>query len=334
MSSDETPNVPTARTSREAVREKAQQVHAQQSRARVMRRVLIGLVAVVAVGSIGAAVAFAVTSSMSKPEMKPSGMNGDGVTVTEVSLAAPGDPDASTTPSPTEAGNTATPTPDPSATAGAAEPVEIHVYVDYLSPGAAEFERANARQLAGWIDEGAVTVTYHPIALLTASSNGTKYSLRAASAAACVATYSQDQFYDYNHELLTDQPKIDSDGRTDQQLADLAIAVGVENAKKVRSCIEGQDFVQWAKDATTRALDGPLPGTKDLKLNNEAMVIVGGQRYVGALGDPAEFSQFVLTTASDEYYGTNKPSPTPTLTPGQTSPAPVPTDKATTAPKS
>src|SRR5690606_5668785 len=306
MSSDETPNVPAARNSREAVREKAQRVHAQQSRARIMRRVIIGAVAAVAVGSVGAAVAFAVGSSISKPQLTPTGMTADGVTVSDITLAsaAPGT-GATPAPTPSEAGTSATPTPEP--TEGAAEPTAIHIYVDYLSAGASEFERANARQLAAWIKEGAVTVTYHPVALLTASSNGTKYSLRAASAAACVATHSPDQFFDYNHELLTDQPAIDSDGRTDEQLADLAVAVGVENTKKVRSCIEEQDFVSWAKDATTRALEGPLPGSKDLKLSSEALIVVGGEAYVGALDDPAEFSQFVLTTASDEYYGTMSP---------------------------
>ena len=65
MSSDETPNVPTPRNSREAVREKAQQVHAQQSRARWMRRIIVGVVAVVAVGAIGTAVTLAVSAPVS-----------------------------------------------------------------------------------------------------------------------------------------------------------------------------------------------------------------------------------------------------------------------------
>ncbi len=311
MSSDETPNVPAARNTRDAVREKAQRVHAQQSRARIMRRVIIGLVAVVAVGSVGTAVALAVGSSISKPVLSPSGMIHDGVTVSEVSPAS-GATGTSAVPTPDPSEAAASPTPTPKTTEKAAEPTSIHVYVDYLSAGASEFEKANARQLAGWIKEGAVTVTYHPVALLTASSNGTKYSLRAASAAACVVTYSPEQFFDFNHELLTDQPKIDSDGRSDVELADLAVAVGVQNAKKVRSCIEDQDFVTWAKDATARALEGPLPGSKDLKLSNEALIVVGGEAYVGALNDPAEFSQFVLTTASDEYYGKLDPTPTPT----------------------
>lgn len=316
MSSDETPNVPSPRNSREAVREKAQQVHAQQSRARLMRRIIIGAVAVVAVGAIGTAVTMAVSAQVSKPQLSPSGMDGDGMLVTDISATA-GSGDTIQTPAPesTEAGGAATETPTPEPTA--AGKVDIHVYVDYLSPDAGAFERANARQLANWVTEGAASLTYHPVALLTASSNGTKYSLRAAAAAACVATHSPDKFYTFNHELLDDQPKVNTDGLSDVQLADLAGAVGVDNAKKVRSCIEDQDYTTWAKEATARALDGPLVGTDDLVLTSAPMIVVNGEAYVGALDDAGEFSQFVLTVASDAYYSTPTPTPTPTATPTQ-----------------
>lgn len=317
MSSDETPDVPAARNTREAVREKAQQVHAKQSRARLVRRIIIAAVAVIAIGSLGTAVALTVSASLSQPTLTPAGMQNDGITITEVTisgaadepLAAEGVGEGSASAKPTPS---ATPSPEET-TDGS---VEIHVYVDYLSTGAAEFERANARQLATWITEGAVSVTYHPVALLTANSNGTKYSLRAAAAAACVATYSPAEFFDYNHELLSDPPAADSDGHSDTDLADLAVAVGAQDVKKVRSCIEEQDFVPWAKEATARALEGPLPGTDDLKLTGSPMVLVDGEVYVGSMNDASEFSQFVLTTASEAYFGT--PTPTPTPTPSDT----------------
>ncbi|OAN36675.1 DsbA family protein [Microbacterium sp. H83] len=311
MSSDETPNVPTPRNSREVVREKAQKVHAQQSRARIMRRIIVGVLAIVAVGAIGTAVTLAVSAQVSKPQLTPTGMEGDGVLVSEVSASA-ASIDAAATPSPeaTEAGGEAAPTPEPTT----ASTVDIHVYVDYLSPDAGEFERANARQLVNWITEGAASVTYHPVALLTASSNGTKYSLRAAAAAACVATYSPAQFYAFNHDLLDDQPEVNTDGFSDAELADIAGAVGADNAKTVRSCIEDKDYVTWAKEATSRALEGPLDGSDDLVLASAPMIVVNGEAYVGALDDPSEFSQFVLTVASDAYYSTATPSPAPTAT--------------------
>ena len=312
MSSDETPNVPTPRNSREAVREKAQRVHAQQSRARIMRRIIIGAVAIVAVGAIGTAVTLAVTAQVSKPQLSPTGMDGDGVVVSEVSASAASDAGAATpSAEPSDVDASTEPAPEPST----AEKVDIHIYVDYLSDDAGEFERANARQLTNWISEGAVTVTYHPVALLTASSNGTKYSLRAAAAAACVATHSPTQFYAFNHDLLDDQPEVNTDGLSDSDLADLAGAVGVDNSKTVRNCITDGDYLTWAKEATNRALDGPLPGSDDLVLSSTPMIVANGEAYVGALDDPAEFSQFVLTVASDAYYkSTPSPTPTPTVT--------------------
>lgn len=306
MSSDETPNVPSTRNSREAVREKAQQVHAQQKRARLMRRIIIGTLAVVAVGAVGTSVALAVGAQVAKPQLSPTGMKNDGVVVTApVAQASSEDVDASTA-EPTEAG-TPEPTPEPTAS----DPVDIHVYVDYLSPDAGAFERANSRRLASWIRDGAATVTYHPVALLTASSNGTKYSLRAAAAAACVATHSPEQFSAFNSDLLKNQPEVGSDGLSDAELADVAGAVGADNAKAVRSCIEDGDFLSWVKAATTRALDGPLAGSDDLVLTSAPMIVANGEAYVGALDDPDELSQFVLSVA---YYEETAPTPTPTPT--------------------
>lgn len=320
MSSDETPNVPTPRNSREAVREKAQQVHARQSRVRIMRRIIVGAVAILAVGAIGTAVAMAVTSSVTEPTLSPTGMDGDGIVVSNITDASAETVPSTPAPTESEAATTAEPTPEPTNTPSA---VDVHIYVDYLSPGAGEFERANARQLAGWISEGAVTVTYHPVSMLTASSNGTKYSLRAAAAAACIASNSPDHFYPFNHELLIDQPEVDSDGRSDVELADLAVAVGVDHPKVVRSCIEDQDYLSWAKDATSRALEGPLVGSEDLALTSAPMIVINGEAYVGALDDPAEFSQFVLTVASD-----TDATPTETATP---TPADTPTPTGTPA---
>lgn len=313
MSSDHTPDVPNTSNSRDAVREKAQQVHAQQSRARLVRRTLLGLGAVVVVGAIGAGVAMAIGSSVSKPTRSPLNMPDDGIVVREVAASDVKEvPDAPTTEDP----STASPAPIGQQAESA---VDIHIYVDYLSPGSGEFERANARQLASWIDQGAANVSYHPVALLTANSNGTKYSLRAAAAAACVASYSKEHFYAFNHELLLDQPKLDSDGHSDADLADIAVAVGVDAPQGIRSCIEEKAFASWAKDATTRALAGPLPGSKDLVLNGAPMIVVDGQAYVGAMDDPEEFSQFVLSVASDAYYAT--PTPTATPSPSATTPA-------------
>lgn len=324
MSNDETPNVPATRDRREAVREKAQQVHAQQSRSRLIRRTSGVVAIVVAVAAVGVVVTWAFATAASKPQLSPANMKGDGIVVETVvggtiggsatgSLEAPEEPAAVETAAPAD------PTAD--ATETAAAPIDIRIYVDYLSTGAKDFQQANAKQLTEWVEQGAATLTYHPVALLTAKSNGTKYSLRAANATACVATHSPDSFFAFNHELLVKQPEENTDGYSDSELAAIAIAASADKPKVVRACIEGQDFASWVRAATDRALTEPLPGTKDTTLTGTTMILVDGQPYVGALDDPQEFAQFVLTLSSDAYY--NTPSPTPTST---TTPSPSPSE--------
>lgn len=322
MSSDESPNVPAERDRRHAVREKAQQVQAQQSRARVIRTASIATVIVAVVAVAAVVVTWVVTSSASQPLLSPTNVTNDGFVVTTVSGVGSAT-DSGTVDDETAAlgaAAAATPTPAPTPVATEQPVVDIRVYVDYLSTGSHDFQVANVQQLSKWVSEDAATLTYYPVAMLTAKSNGTKYSLRAASAAACVATHSPATFFAFNNALLTEQPDVDADGYTDTELANMAQASGAESPKVVRSCIEKQEFASWAKSATERALQG-LPDTEDVALTGTPMVLVNGIPYVGAIDDPKEFAQFVLTSASDAYYST----PTPTASPSESAtPAPTP----------
>lgn len=315
MSNDQSPNVPAERARREAVREKAQQVKARQTRARIARGSLIGITgaAVIVAGALG--VTWAISSDGSRSQALPEAAAGDGFIVTaatgianplvdqsvegNAATAAPAEP-APSEPAPVE------PTPEPTTTAA---PVDIRVYVDYLSTEAREFQAANAEQLSKWVADDAASLTYYPVAMLTSKSNGTKYSLRAASAAACVATHASDSFFAFSHELLLKQPDLDSDGYSDEELADIAQGAGV--SASVRECIEDETFTSWAKAATDRAIKG-LPDTDGETLSGTPTVLVNGTKYVGAMDDPKEFAQFVLTVDSNAYYTT---TPTPTATP-------------------
>ena len=300
MSTDENPQVPARRESREAVREKAALVQAKQRRGRIARTSVISVVVVAIVAAAGVAVAWSFVSQGSQPELAPAGMQDDGVVVTSVSSAALAAVGA-------DAGASPAPATDSSATTTA--PVEVSIYVDYLSSDSADFETANAKQIAEWVAQGAAHVSYHPVALLTAKSNGTKYSLRAAAAAACVATHEPAIFVTFNHELLAQKPAADTDGLSDKQLADIAQAAGATDPQTVRTCIEQGSFKPWVQDATTRALSTNV-GTTGSPINGPT-VLVNGTPYVGALDSAKEFAQFVLTIASDAYFKSATPSPTP-----------------------
>ncbi|WP_458042345.1 MULTISPECIES: DsbA family protein [Bacteria] len=322
MSSDETPNVPARRDRREAVREKAAAVQARQRRGRVARIVVGSVVVTAIVVGAGVAVAWTLGEAASQPQLSPA-VQDDGIVVDSIPSsvlasfsgggAAEAPPESSDATAP-DAAEPATPAPT-----STQQPLQVEVYVDYLSEASSDFQLANAQQLSEWVSEGAAAISYHPVALLTGKSNGTKYSLRSAGAAACVATYAPTSFFAFNHKLLEQRPELDTDGLSDTDLAVLAQAVGVENPKRVTRCIENASFVPWAQKATARALAEPVAGT-DAALTGPK-VYVNGTPYNGDLSDAKEFAQFVLTLASEAYFST--PTPTPSVTP-TTTPSPTP----------
>ena len=203
--------------------------------------------------------------------------------------------------------------PVPSAT-NSPDVIDIKLYVDYLCPNCGTFEKKNGDQLRAWLKTGAATVEIHPIAVLTTKSAGTQYSLRAANAAACVAEFSPDHFFDFNDTLFIDQPKEGSAGLTDEQIEARATRVGVTEMTQVTKCMADHRFRGWVQAATTRALNGPIPGADVKNIAGTPTIIVDGTqfKYTTAF-DPNEFAQFVLQVAGDAF--TKNPSPTPTPSP-------------------
>src|SRR5699024_3081983 len=78
------------------------------------------------------------------------------------------------------------------------EPFAIDVYVDYLDPAAGTIETELAPEMYDWLEEGVITLTYHPVSLRAGESNGTQYSTRAAGAVMCVVSESPRAFQQYN----------------------------------------------------------------------------------------------------------------------------------------
>jgi len=203
--------------------------------------------------------------------------------------------------------------PVPSAT-NSPDVIDIKLYVDYLCPNCGTFEKKNGDQLRAWVKSGAATVEIHPIAVLTTKSAGTQYSLRAANAAACVAEFSPNQFFDFNEALFADQPKEGTPGLSDVQLTARASKSGVFSMPQVSKCIEDHRFRSWVQAATTRALNGPIPNSSLKAIAGTPTIIVNGSqfKYTTAF-DPNEFAQFVLQVAGETF--TKNPSPSPSPTP-------------------
>jgi protein-disulfide isomerase len=287
-------------TVREEAREKARQIREQQKKLEKRNRRLVrGIVFFGSIALIGI-VAIVITSTIRPPSAGPLNMRSDGIVIGEGFIAVetgaiqPGQSPLATIPD------------------SSSEVIAIQVYVDYFSPLGLSFEDANGEQIATWVDSGAATLEIHPLALLDRVSQGTKYSTRAANAAACVANFAPDQYYKFHTLLLENQPKEKSSGLTDKQLVQLTLDANVNNTTKIRGCIEAQTFRSWVADARERALTGPIPFTDVEAISDTPTVIVNGVRYDGAPNDAVAFSAFVVQAAGTAFNENATPTPTPT----------------------
>ena len=191
--------------------------------------------------------------------------------------------------------------------------IDIQLYVDYLCANCGTFEQNNSDQLRQWVESGAATLEIHPIALLTTKSAGTQYSLRAANAAACVAEYSPDAFFEFHNALFIAQPEEGTEGLSDDELIDRAKSAGVTNVSKVETCITKKRFSAWVQEATVRALNGPIPNADIPAITTAPTIIVDGKQFAYTKDfDPQELALFVTDAAGDQYTGTPTPTATPT----------------------
>ena len=284
---------------REAAREKAKQLREEQRKKEVRNRaILISSLSVVVIAII-VGVALVIVSTIRPAGPGPQNMASEGIQIGTGFVAE-------TTPA-LAAGEDPVPTVnDP-----ASGTVDIRVYIDYMCPYCGQFEATNNTQMGEWIQSGAATVEIHPLSILDRSSLGSKYSTRSANAAACVANYSPDQFWDYSSLLFQNQPAENTEGLDNQKLKDLASEAKVTAQGDIESCIDDTAFRGWVADATSRALEGPLPDTDEAKVTGTPTVLVNGEKYTGSLTDPDAFSAFVVQV-SGEAYSTATPTPAPT----------------------
>lgn len=295
---------------RVAVRQKAKRVSTKQRVRKVVLRVVLVLIVIAALVAAGLWIRQTVVTEVTKPAAEPSNAPDGAFVFDDEDLSSMLDdgPDAEETQAP-EDENSDGDESDGNGDGEEPERVRVDVYVDYLSPESGLFHSSNAAQLAKWVEEDAISLTYHPVALLTAKSNGTRYSERAMAAAGCVAGHESPHIVAYNNALLMEQPEVDTPGYTSEELSELATELGVEN-EDINTCIETDEYADWARETTSELSEGGLPGQSGQELTGAPTILVNDQPYTGALDDPGELSQFVLTVESSEFYTSPSPDST------------------------
>ncbi len=294
---------------REAAREAARIEREKQKKRETRNRILIRGGSTFAIVAILAIVAVVIYTSTRPAGPGPANMASDGIVLTG---SADGIEVASTDGIP-EGG-----TPTPTDTASLDRDVNIELYIDYLCPFCNQFETTNGEQITQWVESGIASVEVHPIAILDNQSAGTRYSSRAANAAACVAVYDPTRFLDVNAAFYAaDGVEEGTSNLTNAQIIDVIRGAGVAD-DKVDSCVNGETYKGWVTAATARA-----SSNEDLKDEQGRFgtprIIVNGAFYTGALDDAQEFSSFVQQAAAagasdsgTDSDGSATPTPTPT----------------------
>lgn len=156
----------------------------------------------------------------------------------------------------------------------------VQVYSDFICPYCALFETTNGATLEELAASGEATVAYHPVAFLDQYSNGTQYSTRAVHAVAVVADAAPDQFVAFNRALFENQPAENTDGLSDEEIAQIAMGVGVP--QDVVDTFTDGVFSEWVTAATDQA-------ARDLARPATPTILIDGEVFSGDWTDPAVF---------------------------------------------
>lgn len=258
---------------REAAREKARQDReAERRRVRRNKYFLQGGVGL-AVIAIAAIVMLVIVNqpkpvALSNNAAGPLNMASDGILLSGPDLAA--------VPTPATKANG-----DPVATKQDDSKLNIVTYIDYQCPYCNQFETTNAEQMKALVASGKATLEIHPLANLDNSSQGTKYSTRAANAAACVANYAPNTFFDVNSALFANQPAEGSTGLSDDKILSVLKSAGA-SSNDITTCVKSQEFANWVTAETARTRGAKIPNSTLTTPANglgTPTVIVNGQQY-------------------------------------------------------
>ncbi len=116
----------------------------------------------------------------------------------------------------------------------------VDAYVDYLCPYCRQFELGAGPALRNLVTEGRIRLVYHPMAFLDGAST-TRYSSRAAAAAACAAD--AGKFLEFSEALYVSQPPEGGPGLSDAELSDLGASVGLDGT--FSACVASGRYLDW-----------------------------------------------------------------------------------------
>ncbi len=144
-------------------------------------------------------------------------------------------------------------------------PVKVDLYLDFLCPACRSYEEQAGPVLQDYVDEGRITLVYHPLNFLDRLSS-TDYSTRSAAAAASAAD--AGKLTEYVTALYQRQPPENSAGLSDDELVSIGRAVGITTST-FKADVESDKYHEWVEFVTAKADERGVRGTPTVYVNGK-----------------------------------------------------------------
>ena len=165
----------------------------------------------------------------------------------------------------------------------AGAPVTVTIYEDFMCPFCGDLEAASRDLLQQYVDDEVVLVEYRILSFLDGASGGSDYSTRAMNALGVVLdTSGQDAAIRFHDLLFEQQPEEGTEGLSDDDLIDLAVEAGAEEAD-VAGPIQDRAFEQWVENAADAASQDEVNQTPTVLVDGEVLEFETIDELVGQL---------------------------------------------------
>lgn len=203
--------------------------------------------------------------------------------------------------------------------------VTVDLFEDFQCPACLAFEQSTGPTIAADIAANKIQVRYHMLAFLDASSNGNRYSTRAANAAICasdidVATFQKFHtvLYGKDSKGQNNQPAEGTNGRTDIELEDFGKQAGItdtgtdSNFTNFQQCVSTIQHEGLVQAVTDNASQRNVVATPTLKVNGKDIsdtTLDGFNAAVKAAGGGDAATPAPSTSASASASASATPTP-------------------------
>jgi len=147
----------------------------------------------------------------------------------------------------------------------------LDTFIDFMCPVCNQFEQVFGAEIEGLVDDGTITLGIHPISILDSRSQGTEFSTRAANAMYCVAVADAEASIPFMNVMFQNQPSEGTPGLSDDQILQVADAVGVTGIDACVTDVVYADYVAEMTEQTPVQPGADGIGTPTVSVNGEVI---------------------------------------------------------------